>query len=249
MGEQALKLIRAIIPPTPKGDQNSLFIVGDAHQRIYARRASMKVCGIDVVGRSRNLRLNYRTSEEIRQWAVSALEGVSVDDLDQGADNLSGYKSLFKGPAPEIHSFTTEVDELDSLAGWTKAQVAADVRLSEIGILAASNDQLDAIARKLKDEGVAFHRLRPNEKDDQSVDGVRLCTMHRAKGLEFRAVAIVYLSAGRYPPSFVIDQSVDDVDKREAVNRYRSLLHVAATRAKQELRVSYSGKPSALLPT
>ena len=249
MGEQALKLVRAIVAPTPTGDANSLFIVGDAHQRIYARRASMKACGIDVVGRSRNLRLNYRTSEEIRRWAVSALEGVSVDDLDQGADTLAGYKSLFNGPPPEIQPFNTEVDELEGLASWVKVQIANGIGPSEIGILAASNEQLEAIGRKLKEEGVAFYRLKANEKDDQSVSGVRLCTMHRAKGLEFRSVAITHLSANRYPPSFVINQSVDEVDRRETLNRYRSLLHVAATRAKQELRVSYSGQPSLLIPT
>ena len=248
MGEQALKLVRAIAPPTSSGDTNSLFIVGDAHQRIYARRASMKACGIDVVGRSRTLRINYRTSEEIRRWAVSALEGVTVDDLDQGTDSLAGYKSLFNGPAPEIHAFDTEVDELVGLADWAKVQIASGVRPSEIGILAASNDQLEAIGRKFKEAGIASHPLRANEKDDQAVDGVRLCTMHRAKGLEFRSVAIAYLSASRYPPSFVINQSVDEVDKREALNRYRSLLHVAATRAKQELRVSFTGQRSKLLP-
>ena len=94
---------RAGVPPDPgyragdlSGDRNSIFIVGDAHQRIYARRASMSACGINVRGRSRRLRLNYRTTQEIRAWAVSILEGVSVDDLDEGTDTLRGYVSLFQ---------------------------------------------------------------------------------------------------------------------------------------------------------
>jgi hypothetical protein len=90
MGEQAFRLIRAIVPEGPDGDKNSIFIVGDAHQRIYARRASMSACGINIIGRSRKLRLNYPTSDEIRTWAVSILDGMSVDDLDDGLDSLNG---------------------------------------------------------------------------------------------------------------------------------------------------------------
>jgi len=79
MGEQAFKLIRTIVLPTRDGDQNSIFIVGDAHQRIYAHKASMSSCGIEIRGRNRKLKLNYRTTENIRRWAIAILERVSVD--------------------------------------------------------------------------------------------------------------------------------------------------------------------------
>jgi hypothetical protein len=115
MGEQAFRLIRAIVPEKADGDRNSILIVGDAHQRIYGRRATMTACGINVRGRSRRLRLNYRTSDEIRKWAVSILEGVSVDDLDDGTDSLKGYTSVFRGPAPELAGFSSEGKEVDAL--------------------------------------------------------------------------------------------------------------------------------------
>jgi superfamily I DNA/RNA helicase len=247
MGEQAFRLVRAIVPPRPEGDANSIFIVGDAHQRIYARRASMKACGIDVRGRSRKLRLNYRTTEEIRRWAISTLEGVTVDDLDEGWDSLAGYKSLFHGPEPDLEGFRAESEEIASIAHWIETTVARGTAANDIGILAATNDQLTQIAAALDEAHIEYLRLRANEADDRALKGVRLCTMHRAKGLEFGTVCIPFLSASKFPPKFVLDQAVDDVDRKEVEVRFRSLLHVAATRAKSTLRISWTGKQSSLV--
>jgi AAA domain len=96
-GPQALRLLRALIEP----GKNDLFFVGDGHQRIYDRnKAGMSRSGIDIRGRARKLYINYRTTDEIRRQAVALLEGVEVDDLDDGADDNSRYKSLSHGPAP-----------------------------------------------------------------------------------------------------------------------------------------------------
>ncbi|MGO6755906.1 DNA helicase (plasmid) [Rhizobium ruizarguesonis] len=247
MGEQAFRLIRAIVEPKSTGDSNSIFVVGDAHQRIYNRKASMKACGIDVRGRSRKLKLNYRTSEEIRRWAVSTLQGVSVDDLDEGSDSLIGYKSLFHGPAPDLKACASESDELREIVDWVQQLNTNNFPLAEIGILASTNDQLAQVEKAIMEAGLAYLRLKANEADDRSVDGVRLCTMHRAKGLEFRAVYIPFLSASKFPPKFIMDKSVDGIDRKEMENRFRSLLHVAATRAKQELKISWSGTRTTLL--
>jgi superfamily I DNA/RNA helicase len=247
MGEQAFRLIRAIVPATDAGDANSIFIVGDAHQRIYARRASMKASGIVVRGRSRKLRLNYRTSEEIRRWAVSTLEGITVDDLDEGLDSLAGYKSLFHGPKPILESFPSEGAEIEALATWVESIVSQGIAKPDIGILAFTNDQLTAIEQTFADHRIDVLRLRPDQPENRSLDGVRICTMHRAKGLEFRVVAIPFLSASKFPPKFIIEQGVDEIDRLEIVTRFRSLLHVAATRAKEVLRISWSGTKSPLV--
>lgn len=247
MGEQAFRLIRAIVPPGPDGDMNSIFIVGDAHQRIYGRRASMAQCGINVRGRSRRLRLNYRTSDEIRKWAVSILEGIAVDDLDEGLDTLSGYTSVFRGPEPELTRCSSEDEEIASLLEWLRARNAEGTRFRDIGVLASSRAQLDKLGIKLSDAGFETVRLQPNKADDRTRPGVRLCTMHRAKGLEFHAVGIPFLSKSSFPPGPALRAAVDEVDLRNTLQQFRSLLHVAATRAKRALRVSWSGEPSDLL--
>ena len=246
MGEQAFRLIRAIKPETPAGDRNSLFIVGDAHQRIYGRRAAMSACGINVRGRSKRLRLNYRTTQEIRAWAVSVLEGVSVDDLDEGTDTLRGYVSLMRGAAPELVACRSEAEELDGLVAWVRALPPDQIRLSDIGVLCARRTDADRVQAALRAASIETVLLQSGA-DDRSVPGVRITTMHRAKGLEFFAVAIPFLSEAAFPPPGALRAAVDPADKEDIVMQYRSLLHVAATRAKKALRVSWSGTPTRLI--
>jgi superfamily I DNA/RNA helicase len=78
MSAEAFRLIRVLVP---KGE-NDIFIVGDAHQRIYGHRVSLGKCGIDIRGRGRKLKINYRTTEEIKRFVTRLLEGRAVDDLD-----------------------------------------------------------------------------------------------------------------------------------------------------------------------
>lgn len=246
MGEQAFRLIRAIVPESPAGDQNSIFIVGDAHQRIYGRRASMSSCGIEVRGRSRRLRLNYRTTQEIRAWAVSILEGVSVDDLDDGTDTLRGYVSLLHGAAPELVSCASEAQELEGLVAWVRALPADQIQLAEIGILCARRKDVERVREALRAAELETVVLQSGA-DDRSVPGVRITTMHRAKGLEFFAVAIPFLSDGTFPPPGVLRAAIDAPDREDMITQYRSLLHVAATRAKKSLRISWSGQPTKIM--
>lgn len=246
MGEQAFRLIRAIVPESPAGDQNSIFIVGDAHQRIYGRRASMSSCGIEVRGRSRRLRLNYRTTQEIRAWAVSILEGVSVDDLDEGTDTLRGYVSLLQGAAPELVACASEAAELDGLVAWVRALPADQIQLADIGVLCARRKDVERVREALRAAKVETVVLQSGA-DDRSIPGVRITTMHRAKGLEFFAVAIPFLSDTAFPPPGALRAAVDAADREDIVTQYRSLLHVAATRAKKALRVSWSGEPATIM--
>jgi superfamily I DNA/RNA helicase len=246
MGEQAFRLVRAIVPASPAGDRNSVFIVGDAHQRIYGRRASMSACGINVRGRSKQLRLNYRTTQEIRAWAVSILEGVSVDDLDEGTDTLRGYVSLMRGVAPELVQCRSEDEELAGLVTWIRGLPADRIRLSDIGVLCARRADVERVHGALRTAGIEAVLLGTGA-DDRSVPGARIATMHRAKGLEFFAVAIPFLSDTAFPPPGALRSGVDAADKEDIVMQYRSLLHVAATRAKRALRVSWSGTVTGLI--
>jgi superfamily I DNA/RNA helicase len=247
MGEQAFRLIRAIVPERPDGDRNAIFIVGDAHQRIYSRKASLSACGINVRGRSSRLRLNYRTSEEIRNWAVSILEGVQVDDLDEGLDSLSGYKSVFRGPVPALASYACEDKEMAGLIDWLREIEASGTKLADVGVLVSSRSQVDKIAARLGEADLIAIRLQPSQSDNRELQGVRIATMHRAKGLEFQAVAIPFLSKASFPPNAALRAAIDEADHRNILQQQKSLLHVAATRAKRMLRVSWSSEASNLL--
>ena len=244
MGEQAFKLIRALVPESLNNDRNSIFIVGDAHQRIYNRRASMSGCGINIVGRSRRLKLNYRTTHEIRAWAVAVLKGMRVDDLNAGEDTLDGYVSIQHGMAPQLSGYGSDEAELNALVQWLKELPNDKIKDSEIGVLAHTNNQVKDIQKHLSNAGVDSLILTSDKADDQTNAGIRLCTMHRAKGLEFKAVAIPFMSNPLFPPKWLLDKAVDDADQEDTEGQLKSLLHVAATRAKAFLRVSWAGESS-----
>ena len=120
---QAWRLIRSIVP----SGRNDLFIVGDAHQRIYSRhRVVLGRCGIDIRGRARKLRLNYRTTEETRRWASRLLDRCSIDDLDGGADNNRGVRSVAHGPEPRLRLFQSRDEQphgwfSTSTISWSRA--------------------------------------------------------------------------------------------------------------------------------
>ncbi|WP_419697315.1 UvrD-helicase domain-containing protein (plasmid) [Mesorhizobium muleiense] len=245
MGPQALRLIAELAESDSDG-KASIFLVGDAHQRIYNRRASMRACGIDVRGRSRQLKVNYRTSNEIRQWAVAILEGIPFDDLDEGVEDFHGYRSAFFGPKPEIAGHQSPAEEITALAKWI-IERSMTTPLSDIGILLPTIAIRDEIAKAVKSSGLETRILQAGEADDPSKAGVRLATMHRAKGLEFRAVALPHLDADTFPPPWIVNRQHDEGSKRQYLERQRSLLHVAATRAKDHLLVSWVGAPSAFI--
>ena len=217
-GPQALKLLRALIPAGP----NDLFFVGDGHQRIYSRnRAAMSKCGIDIRGRSRKLYLNYRTTDEIRRYAVALLEGCEVDDLDDGHDETRRYKSLSHGPMPTVLS----VDGLEAAAqeaiafikGWQAAR--QDGSPPSFCVIASSEKNREAMSSQLQAAGLPCVTISAQSNHPDSRDVVHVATMHRAKGLEFDVVVVV--APGSY------------FGNPEETQNQRKLLYVALTRAKQ----------------
>jgi DNA helicase IV len=184
-GSQALRLLRAMVPERP----NDLFFVGDGHQRIYPRhRASMSTCGIDIRGRSRKLYLNYRTTEEIRNFAVAILQDCEVDDLDQGADEVKRYKSLSHGPAPSILKVAHREDALQKLPSLVRRGLSDGQYVCLIVPRRADAEDVDTA---LKNDHLATMVLGPDQRDQPDSKAVRIATMHRAKGLEFDEVVLL----------------------------------------------------------
>lgn len=232
------KLIRALVP----SGANDLFIVGDAHQRIYGRKVVLTQCGISVHGRSSTLRINYRTTEQIRTWAVAMLQGMSVDDLDGGQDKGSGYKSLLSGPQPEVHPFPSVKEERQFLGDRLKELLQKRMP-EEICLVARTNKLLkDTYQPLLKELGLA-HTILDKTKEGE---GVRLATMHRVKGLEFPVMILAGINA-RVVPLRIAALEQDATSLAEHEDQERSLLFVAATRARDQLLVTCSGTPSPFL--
>jgi superfamily I DNA/RNA helicase len=245
MGTQAFRLLRQMIPG---GDQqNDLFVVGDAHQRIYRHKVVLGQCGINIRGRSRKLRINYRTTDETRRWAIHLLEGVNIDDLDAGVDDQKGYKSLLHGVAPTVRHFTSFRDESDFLSQYLRQVETEGEPISAVCLVARTNELLKQYESALRDKGCQTYLVRRSEAEDRNIPGLRLATMHRVKGLEFDRVIIAGVNDGIVPYAGEESASPDPTVRREFDARERALLYVAATRAKKEVVVTSFGKASRFL--
>lgn len=217
------------------GRPNALFFAGDLGQRIFQQPFSWKSLGVDIRGRSRTLRVNYRTSHQIRTQADRLL-GPTVTDIDGNSDERSDTVSVFNGPPPAIRLFNSECDEANAVAAWIKEQTTAGVVPHECALFVRSAGQLERATVAAKQAGLPFVVL------DDGVEGeagkISISTMHLAKGLEFRAVAVMACDDEIIPLQDRIESVGDDADLHEVYDTERQLLYVACTRARDYLLVS-----------
>ncbi|MEU6024817.1 UvrD-helicase domain-containing protein [Micromonospora sp. NPDC047134] len=237
------RVLRAVVSPGP----DDLFITGDPHQRIYDSRVSLAALGISVTGRSSRLRINYRSTEEILSWSTTVLVGSRVEDLGgEGEDSLTGYRSLLHGKRPTAQGHPSSQAEIAALIKRVGEWLDQGIGPSEIAVCARFNTTLSSVQSELDAAGIPSIRVR--DQPGAEVDGVRLATMHAMKGLEFRCVAIVGVTAKAVPfAKEVTPPEVDPVQHDNDLLRERCLLFVASTRAREALHVSWSGQPSPFL--
>ena len=223
---EALRLIYAL-STIKEGHMDPLCIVGDGHQRVYGTNIPMSRAGIDVRGRSRRLKINYRTSEQIRLFAQGILEGVEADDLDGGATSTVGDHSLFKGPQPWVEQFKEERAEADAIVTWIQT-LLSDPNLHMASHEICVTPYKPFLRTALKSAGIESLEIEAREEDPgEKEPGVRLASMQRIKGLEFRAVAMCCSQ-----PSDAMN-NLKDASIKDRCERY-----VAATRARERLFVS-----------
>lgn len=217
------------------GRPNALFFAGDLGQRIFQQPFSWKSLGVDVRGRSRTLRINYRTSHQIRLQADRLL-GPAVTDVDGIIEDRSDTVSVFNGPQPTVHVLETVRDEIESVANWMKARTQAGFLPHEIGVFVRSVAQVDRASQAVAAAGLPFKVL--DEQVDTESGYVSIGTMHLAKGLEFRAVVVMGCDDEVIPLQERIETVGDDADLKEVYDTERQLLYVACTRARDELVVT-----------
>lgn len=218
------------------GDRpDGLFFAGDIGQRIFQQPFSWKMLGIDVRGRSSTLRINYRTSHQIRAQADRLLPG-SVSDVDGNSESRRGTVSMFDGPAPLILPCKDVDEETAKVAAWLKDRVAESLQSEEIAVFVRSEAELARARAAVKTAG-----LKPQELGDTaeiSAGVVAICAMHLAKGLEFRAVAVIACDDNIIPQAQRIAAVADEADLEAIYETERHLLYVACTRARDCLLVS-----------
>jgi len=238
-----LQLLRALVEPGP----DDLFLAEDSHQRIYGKKITLSHYGIQVRGRSRRLTRNYRTTRQNLDVAFGILDPGTYEDMEGQAEEHR-YVSPRSGPEPLLLHATDRADELGKAAELLRVWLEQD-RDSEdsapesIAVLVRDRYQRDAVVNGLAQHGI---EVRAVDREAAGRGMPVVMTMHRAKGLEFRKVLLFDVSRNAIPRS-LRDQQYSEADRDDALLRERSLLYVAATRARDQLAISWSGEASPLI--
>ena len=243
LSANAFRLLRSI---AGEEHENDIFIVGDAHQRIYKNKAVLSKCGINIRGRSSVLRINYRTTEEIRKAAFALLNGISFDDLDDSFDTGDRCQSLTHGSVPEIIATANANEEFDAILEKVKGLIDGGVSAKNICVVARTHKLLNDYIAHFTSSGNRCYEIKGNKADDRGLDGIRVATMHRVKGLEFQYVFVVAANNRIIPLASAIDHT-DSVSEQETMTAEKCLLYVALTRAQKGAYISGYGKMSEFL--
>lgn len=219
---------------------NSLFFAGDLGQRIFQQPFSWKSLGVDVRGRSKTLRINYRTSHQIRMRADKLL-GPEIADVDGITESRRDTISVFNGPDPIIETFDSQNAEKEAVAAWLQERLDDGYQPEEIGVIVRSDAELSRAQSALDSAGLKYKLL--NQNVETTVGSISLASMHLAKGLEFRAVAVMACDDEVIPLQERIETVADNTELEEVYNTERHLLYVACTRARDHLLVT-STEPS-----
>jgi superfamily I DNA/RNA helicase/mRNA-degrading endonuclease RelE of RelBE toxin-antitoxin system len=226
-----LRFLAALAGDRPDG----LFFAGDLGQRIFQTPFSWKSLGVDVRGRSSTLRINYRTSHQIRQQADRLL-GPEMADVDGNVITRRGTISVLNGAEPEVRLFPDEAAEERGIDEWLKARLADGVQPEAMAVFVRSSAQVERARRAVANAGLAVTTPAPGV--DPEPGKVVLMPMHQAKGLEFRAVVTACCDDGVLPLQPRIEAVVDESDLEDVYNTERQLLYVACTRARDWLLVT-----------
>ena len=222
----------------------NLMLCGDTGQRIYPGGFSLSALGVEVRGRATVLRVNYRTTEQIRKVADRMVGDVS-DDMEGGEERRAGARSLLRGPEPRLVGNDSHDDELAAAVQTVQSWLSTGVGADEMGAFARTGSRVDELGAALVAAGISWRRL--SGTGTPGSEEVQVGTMHRAKGLEFKAVLVFGCSDNELPNRAAI-RGVDDPHDRDAAEaRERRLLYVAMTRARDELTVSWTATPSRFL--
>lgn len=219
------------------GDRpNGLFFAGDIGQRIFRAPFPWKAAGVDVRGRSRSLKINYRTSQQIRCHSDRLLP-LSLTEADGNEDRRTGVVSLFEGPPPEIAEFPDAVEETKAVAAWLAGLAAEGIDASKVALLVRSDDEIPR-ATAVRD---VFQSLTGSGAEPE------IRVMHDAKGAEYRAVAVMACDEDIIPKEERLLEARDEAMIEEIMATERHLLYVAATRSRERLWVSGAGRVSEFL--
>lgn len=231
LGVPELRFLVSIAPAAP----DALFFAGDLGQRIFQQPFSWKALGVNVTGRSATLKVNYRTSHQIRETADRLLPGAVVDA--DGRDEVrKGTVSVFNGPVPLVVTAADAAAEQIAVAKFIQAALADGILPDEIGVFVRTREMIGRAREAVKASGRDASEITLHKEG--ATNSVRIGIMHLAKGLEFKAVAVMACDDNILPLKARIEAVADETELDDVFDTERQLFYVACTRARDRLLVS-----------
>ena len=218
------------------GSGVKLFFAGDIGQRIARYSFAWRPFGIDLRGRSRVLKVNYRTTKQIRETA-DRLMADKTEDADEIVQERKGTISLMSGPKPVFRQFEDVEGEIEGVAAW----------LDEMHDKFNVPSEAVAIFFRSEREHARASAALARSKYADAAKPPKLDVMLGAKGLEYQAVAVMCCDADVIPSPERLAEADVIAGLQEIYDTERNLLYVACTRARDYLLVSSAGIPSELL--
>ncbi len=231
LGPSELRMLTTIAGP----NADSLFFAGDLGQRIFQEAFSWKTLGIDIRGRSRTLKVNYRTSHQIR-LAADRLLASDLSDVDGIKESRAGTVSIFNGPKPEANLFDNAQDEIEAVGRWISARRSEGMAPEEIGVFVRGGEVLSRARQAIEHSGESGHEL--SARAEERIGSIAFGSMHLAKGLEFRAVVVMACDDAVLPLEDRLESVTEESDLEEIYETERRLFYVACTRARDVLLVT-----------
>ena len=232
-----LRFLRALVEEGP----DDLFLVGDPYQRIYNnRKIAFSQVGINVRGkRSKRLRVNYRTTEEIKRAATNVVNGCAFDDFDGSPESLAGYVSLMHGDRPEYKIYDNRNEEIAAIIDFIRMCRENGIEYKDIVVASYIKDSIKPVQDALHRNNIPYKNLM-NEGTGND-NGVNLSSFHNIKGLEFKVVILSDVNKKTFPYLPYGFEGLDEIEKKNHLMNQKALMYVAITRAMQKVLITGSG--------
>ena len=236
-----LRFLRALVPES----ENDLFLVGDPYQNVYNTKINFSKAGINIRGkRSKRLRINYRTTEEIKRTAINVLSDISYDNFEGEAESLSGYISLVHGQKPEYNVYDNKEKEIEEIKKLVlDLHEDKGYKFNEIVIATYFNTGLKSIVDMLHSSDIPYEELNKNKRNPE---GVIVSTMHMMKGLESKVVILADVNKQTFPYQPANWNTLTPKEQKLLIKSQKALMYMALTRAVHLVYIVGYGQKAAI---